>query len=157
MSAVISECGQYRYVLRRSLGSALRWYKPMLFIMLNPSTADAEKDDPTVRRCKYFAEREGATHLTVVNLFALRATDPRALSAHPDPVGPDNDKHLIEECKRHSLLPIVAAWGSNKFAELRALDVVQKTEGRLFCLGKTKSGSPRHPLYVNSKQELIEL
>ena len=71
MSAIISECRQYRYVLKRNVPQIVRWVKPMLFIMLNPSKADAEVDDPTIRRCFRFAKDRLHTELTVINLFAL--------------------------------------------------------------------------------------
>jgi hypothetical protein len=156
MSAVISECGQYRYVLRRSLGSALRWHKPMLFVMLNPSTATETIDDPTIRRCMSFAKREGATQLTVVNLFALRATNPRELETHDDPIGPENDKHILEQISKHLQMPVVGAWGANRFAEMRA-QLVSHYFDEIYCLGKNKDGSPRHPLYVRNDQPLILL
>lgn len=151
-SAVMSECGRYRYVLQRSLGSILRWHRPMLFIMLNPSTADATHDDPTIRRCIGFAKREGMTHLAVVNLFALRATDPRQLQAADDPIGPENDRHIAEQVAKHPGA-IVAAWGAHPFARARARDVLTKF-GPFNCLGTTRAGYPRHPLYVPSAQPL---
>ncbi len=156
MSAVISDCGRYRYVLQRSLGGFLRWHRPMLFIMLNPSTADAMVDDPTIRRCISFAKREGMTHLTVVNLFALRATDPRELELAHDPVGPENDRHLEEQVGKHRNGSVVAAWGAHEFAKRRAAAVLAKF-GPLHCLGLTKAGHPRHPLYVKGDQPLVEL
>ena len=75
-TATISPCGSYRYTLTRDLGLAMKPKRPCLFVMLNPSTADALMDDRTIRRCKGFATREGCTSLTVVNLFAFRATNP---------------------------------------------------------------------------------
>jgi len=156
-SAEISECGKYRYVLRRSLGSILRWYKPCLFVMLNLSTADAELDDPTIRRCISFAKREGKTHLNVVNLFALRATNPKELHASDDPVGSENDKHLFREIQVHSLA--IGAWGSHPIASSRVEELVKNNilPRNMYCLGKTKTGSPRHPLYVKSDVVLTRL
>src|SRR3990167_7612004 len=95
-SAIISPCGSYRYTLHRPIPSILRWVKPLLCIMVNPSTADATKEDPTVRRCIGFAKDMGATSLTVVNLFAFRSASPKALATMDDPVGPDNDRHIFE-------------------------------------------------------------
>lgn len=152
-SAHISPCGKYRYVLRRSLGSVLRWHKPILFIMLNPSTADAETDDPTIRRCMSFAQREGMTHLTVVNLFAFRATNPKALKECENPIGPENDQILEQEITAHR--EVVAAWGAHPFARFRAQEVTKKF-GPFQCLGKTKGGDPRHPLYVPGTMPLEE-
>ncbi len=160
MNAVISPCGTYRYVLTRKIPSVLRWVKPALFIMLNPSTADAVQDDPTIRRCISFAEREGCTQLRVVNLFALRATDPRELATHEDPIGPENDSFLRSEILVSNAVGglIVAAWGANKFAKDRACSVVDNFHQLpLMCLGNTKDGSPRHPLYVKSDQSLLFL
>jgi hypothetical protein len=158
MTADISECGQYRYTLTRKTKCPLRWVRPALFIMLNPSTADATKDDPTIRRCISFAEREGCTDLTVVNLFALRATDPRELPKHADPVGPLNDRRIREAIEAHEKFGIiVAAWGANKFAQERGTLVKFLWSPNLLCLGKNKDGSPKHPLYVKNDAPLIVL
>lgn len=154
MSAIISECGQYRYQLSRKTKCPLRWVKRCLFIMLNPSTADAEKDDPTIRRCLYFAGRAGCTDLTVVNLFALRSTDPSTLASHVDPQGPENMKHIVEAFESHEL--VIAAWGAHPMAKCSLAKEIAKLDG-VFCLGKTKDGSPRHPLYVRKDQPLIPL
>ena len=142
--AVLSSCGRYRYRLNREwLGGE----GDILFIMLNPSTADEEKDDPTIRRCIGFARRWGFRRLWVGNLFALRATDPRELTRVADPVGPDNNEHLVgmavsAEC-------IVAAWGA--WGALRGRDEeIRQIIGGLEHLGLTKEGHPRHPLYVRA-------
>lgn len=156
MSAVISECGKYRYVLRRSLGSIFRWYKPFLFVMLNPSTADASEDDPTIRRCIDFAKREGYTHLNVVNLFALRSTDPKELRYHDDPVGPENDRYIEEEIRQHSYGAVCAAWGAHAFAKERA-EWFLSNYAPVFCLGQTQDGMPKHPLYLRKDTPLVEL
>lgn len=151
MSAVISECGKYRYLLERRTNCPLRWVHPMLFIMLNPSTADAETDDPTIRRCLRFAESHACTRLTVVNLFALRATNPKELFLAEDPVGPENDWHLEEQINRHSTGIIVAAWGAHPAARQR--EKWFRVPG-LQCFGLTKAGAPRHPLYLPAKATL---
>jgi hypothetical protein len=156
-SATISPCGLYRYTLHRRIPSALRWIRPCLFVMLNPSTADASQDDPTIRRCLGFAKREGCTGLTVVNLFALRATDPAELAKHDDPFGPDNHLHLRAQFDAHRTGIIVAAWGAHPMAhDLGNAEVFSElcSLGAL-CLGMTKHGSPRHPLYVKSDQPLV--
>lgn len=158
MSAVISECGKYRYVLHRSLGSIVRCYKPILFVMLNPSIADATIDDATIRRCMGFAKREHRTHLTVVNLFALRATNPVELRQSPDPYGPLNSSYLHDEVTKHKGSPIVCAWGSNMWAKPAASTFVNTfSSADLFCLGKTKDGSPRHPLYLPKNAKVVTL
>jgi hypothetical protein len=157
--AIISPCGQYRYTLHRQIPSVLRWVKPCLFVMLNPSTADATQDDPTIRRCIGFAKREGCTSLTVVNVFALRATNPEVLAQHPNPFGPDNGMHLAGQILEHQQIGIiVAAWGAHpitsRFESVGVLKTALNNAGAL-CLGMTKDGSPRHPLYVKNNQPLI--
>jgi hypothetical protein len=151
--AVISECGTYRYVLTRHIPQLIRWVRPCLFVMLNPSTADADVDDPTIRRCIGFARTWGCTELTVVNLFALRATDPKELTKHADPIGPDNDQHIEEQVEKHwSTGKIVAAWGAHPLAKPRS-DWFRGQFGIVDCLGLTQAGAPRHPLYVPAKTE----
>lgn len=155
--AVISADGVYRYTLKRRIPQVVRWIRPVLFVMLNPSTADAVADDPTIRKCMGFARLFGGTELTVVNLFALRATDPQALAAHPDPVGPDNDRHIEHQVERHRHLGLViAAWGAHRFARPRGFDVLRRF-GPFSCLGVTADGSPRHPLYVRYDQPLVDV
>lgn len=154
-TAVFSPCGIYRYVLTRSLGGILRWYRPILFVMLNPSVADASADDPTIRRCIGLAKREGRTHLTVVNLFGFRSTDPRHLKVVTDPVGPENDFYIAREIQKHRSAPVICAWGSNPVAEQRGFHFVEHfKESDFFCIGKTKSGAPRHPLFSRADQPL---
>ncbi len=155
MTAIISECGRYRYLLTRKIPQAIRWIKPCLFIMLNPSTADAEKDDPTIRRCKDFARQLKCTELTVCNLFSYRTPSPKELlNAHKsgiDIVGPENERHLIQQIEKHSVGEIVCAWGSNKLANQYA----KYMKGQGFkCLGINKDGSPKHPLYLKKQIEL---
>jgi hypothetical protein len=151
--AVFSADGTYRYLLVR------RWATgppTMTFLMLNPSTATAAADDPTIRRCIGFARREGCSALAVVNLFGLRATDPRELSGHADPVGPANDRLIWETCEPGRL--VVAAWGVFGRLAGRAETVTGLLAERgvdLMCLGVTKNGAPRHPLYVRGDQPLV--
>lgn len=155
MGAILSQCGNYRYVLTRDT-NLLRPEKPgALFIMLNPSTADADQDDPTIRRCLAFATQWGCAGLTVANLYAYRATNPAKLLEAPDPVGPLNDFHLREQLRDRHV--VVVAWGNH--AQLRRVSefykLAQEIGVRVVCLGVTKAGQPRHPLYVKSTQELI--
>lgn len=154
MKAIISSCETYRYTLERNIPSVLRWVKPVLFIMLNPSTADSTIDDPTIRRCMSFSKREGFTKMTVVNLFALRATNPKELLLHSDPIGPDNDQIISDMMAKHDI--VIAAWGANSFALKRAEEITKKY-GPFHCFGITKNGSPRHPLYVKGDTELEQL
>lgn len=152
--AIFSSCKKYRYVLTRHIGGAKG---PMLFIMLNPSTADAEKDDPTIRRCIGFAKREGVSTLTIVNLFAYRATDPKELKEVEDPVGPENDIHIKRELEYHRTMgAIIAAWGANPIAIQRGHTILKRS-AFVLCMGKTKSGAPRHPLYIPSTAEFIHI
>lgn len=157
--AEYSEDKLYRYVLKRHTPN-MWWSKSMVFVMLNPSTATEFKNDPTVRRCMSFAEREGCTDLYVVNLFAFRATDPKRLLKCKDPVGPMNDKKIEEIVNKVSVSNgiIVAAWGSHPIAKKRGEEFCKNfgpiNFDFLMCLGKTKNGAPRHPLYVKSSQPL---
>lgn len=148
--AVFSECGAYRYRLSRYWGDGLT----VGFVMLNPSTADAEQDDPTIRRCIGFAKSWGGGNLIVGNLFALRSTDPRALLTASDPVGPANDNYLREIALQSDIL--VAAWGAHSLAIARGKAVSKILPGKLHCLGTTKQGHPRHPLYVPASTELFK-
>ncbi len=139
----------YRYLLTRIWDPTV---KPLVFLMLNPSTADALDDDATIRRLagpKGFARREGAGGIVVVNLFALCSTDPRALVRHPGPVGPYNDVFVRQAVGQGSR--VVAAWGAAPIAEERGKAVAETLAARgvsLWCLGTTGKGQPRHPLYL---------
>lgn len=144
--AEISDCGRYRYRLRR----AWRPGGKVLWIMLNPSTADAETDDATIRRCTAFSKRMGAGSLEVVNLFALRATDPRELARASNPIGPRNAAELLMSVQMdRTPLHRIAAWGAGGGRLLREVEAeFWRLFGhmRLECLGTTAAGHPRHPL-----------
>lgn len=155
MAAIISPCGQYRYKLTREPHDMYTTCGPVLFIMLNPSTADAALDDPTIRRCRGFAKAWDCAGIVVANLYALRATNPADLWKHPDPVGPDNDEHLAALILTHET--VVCAWGAN--AKPERVEQVRKMFHRLsrpVCLGVTKDGAPRHPLYIRADQRLVD-
>ena len=151
-SAELSACGRYRYALERSwaaeLGTAPRI---ALFVLLNPSTADAAADDPTLRRCVAFARAWGCSTVRIGNLYAFRATDPRELAVAADPVGPDTDAWLVRLAAGADL--VVAGWGAHaardpgRAAEVMALLRAAHAEPAS-CLGRTQDGHPRHPLYV---------
>ena len=156
--AYLSEDGLYRYWLTR------RWDSGSLlpFIMLNPSTADAVVDDPTIRRCMGFAERENYAGIYVANLFALRATNPKELLKAVNPCGPANDTILrnLAEKTRESGTPIVCAWGTNGKiwkAHEQTVAYLKAYGGELKCLGQTKDGYPKHPLYIKADQPLVPL
>lgn len=151
----LSACGRYRYRLTRT------WdvhRAPLTFVMLNPSTADAYEDDPTIRRCVGFARREGAGGLVVVNLYALRAVNPSFIKVASEPVGAYADDVLIAVAlaigRRAQLQPIVCAWGVGAARERVevALELLNDARADLVCLGTTKDGHPRHPLYVKADQ-----
>lgn len=154
-NAVISPCGLYRYRLSRT------WEPeklPLVWIMLNPSTADAEIDDPTIRRCVGFSKREGAGGLEVLNLFALRATNPDALLSAADPIGPDNDEWIREILHPHSR--VICAWGAHGSLRDRASSVVRRLRDsgiNLQALGLTAHRQPKHPLYIKGDTPLVEL
>jgi hypothetical protein len=155
-SAVISPCGRYRYRLDR------RWSDgpAMGFIMLNPSTADADKDDPTIRRCIGFAKREGCGALIVVNLYALRATKPAELWAtRPDQRHGPRSSIEYDGAIRQVDGPLIAAWGAEVVRNDPEMDEMARWYHgrRLLCLGKTKDGHPRHPLYVRSDAPLVPI
>lgn len=146
--AVISDCGKYRYLLRRTWDAR----RPrMLLVMLNPSTADAEIDDPTIRSCIRLARGLDYGSFEVVNLFAFRATDPDELAKAADPVGPNNDGSIERAIYRCDL--IVCAWGAHAIAERRDIHVrnmIRSHRPAIFCFGTTKTGAPKHPLYIKS-------
>lgn len=166
--ATISPCERYRYSLWREWGEPrLDGPQPnMTFVMLNPSTADHNLDDPTIRRCIGFAKREGCTGITVVNLYALRATNPDELTMATDPVGPENQGTLIEVLESSAALgwPVVAAWGAwwttqsktrRGIPRLTVESIAKRAGLQLSCLGTTKGGDPRHPLYVRGDAPLV--
>ena len=147
--AILSACGTYRYALMRDWNPE----RPtMAFCMLNPSTADASKDDATIRKCVNFADSWGFGRMIVVNLFAFRATDPDELKSAPDPIGPDNDSHLFDKTCG---LVTVCAWGSTvgkwprPTIRERPYAAKKAMQGALLrYIRMTKSGHPEHPLYL---------
>lgn len=151
MDAEISPCGKYRYWLSREWDAAL---SALPFVMLNPSTADASTDDPTIRRCIGFARREGCGGIIVANVFACRAISPRALADTPAPMGAKNYETLVRIAQT-AQTPIVCAWGAHAgSAGGYTAGVLRDHGARLVCLGKTNGGAPRHPLYVKAGQAL---
>lgn len=147
--AAVSENKQYRYSLLRLWDIEL---PRICFVMLNPSTADGEKDDPTIRKCIGFAKKLGYGSLDVVNLYAYRSTDPKELRKIAYPVGPENDKYIQAAIARSYL--VVAAWGINATDPVRVNEVLDLI-GSAMCLGRTNKGAPRHPLFVPYNTELI--
>jgi len=150
--AIISDCGKYRYVLTRGCDVN---YIP--FVMLNPSTADAMEDDPTIRRCCGFAESFGYEGIVVLNLYAYRATDPRELKklSLEEAIGKYNKgwwQHYLREEK------VICGWGNN--ADKRVVEsfwqFCQNNGVQTYCLGVTKNNQPKHPLYLKADTQLIE-
>lgn len=156
-SAVISECGHYRYRLERD-GHGL---DSTAVIMVNPSTADADRDDATIRKLRGFGRRHAWGRIIVGNLFAYRATDVRELATASDPIGPENDDHL----KRivHSVPCVIFAWGPT--AKLprglrerwRTVDTLVRAAGHQpYCIaGPAQDGQPRHPLMLPYSAEIM--
>ncbi len=141
--------GPYRYLLWR------RWdlgRPQVLWIMLNPSLADASIDDPTLRRVMGFSRSLGFGGLEVVNLFAWRSPSPEVLWQVADAVGPENDRVIQEAVLRASM--VIAAWGNAGMSYGRDRVVLSLVRCPVFCLGVTRSGYPRHPLYVKAQTEL---
>lgn len=135
----------YRYRLSRVWNPAK---ESLVWIMLNPSTADARKDDPTIKRCIQFSINQSFGGLVVVNLFALRATDPKDLELARDPIGPDNDAHLQQVLASKSR--VCCAWGNipARFKKREAEVLTLLRDRTLYCLKKNQDGSPAHPLYL---------
>ena len=149
--------GRYRYCLTRTCAdpTGCRTARTVNFICLNPSTADATTDDPTVRRLRGFTTAWGYDGFWLTNLFAYRATDPMDLcTAEGDIVGPLNDTWLVAVATRAEV--VVAAWGavdglfrdSVRFAQRRAAHVQSLLPMPIHTMGITKNGFPRHPLYL---------
>ena len=155
---VLSDDGRYRYWLERDICSP-RSGRTVMFVMLNPSTADAENDDPTIRRCKGFARDWGYGRLIVTNLSPFRATNPKNLkAAGPEP--PDVRKKNLEHvrCGAEAADKIVLAWGVNGRWEDRGEEMIEALKpwrDRLYTLGLTKGGWPRHPLPVRKDAQCV--
>lgn len=151
----------YRWTLERDLVDLLApQEKHVLVCGLNPSTADAQRDDPTSRRVVGFARREQATRLTMVNLYAARTTDPKRLKEFDDPVGAANDQVIASAAREADL--IIAAWGKppGKAAEARARQVLHllTAAGDVYRLGPaTRDGHPPHPLYLPASEAATPL
>jgi len=147
--AEFSQCQVYRYTLTRWWDRLAKRGR-VCWVMLNPSTADALVDDPTVRRCAQFSHRWGYGGMIVVNIFGLRATDPKHLRKVADPVGPDNDFAVIAAATACDL--VMAAWGTHGGLNNRGCQVHRKlarTPGlEVYALGVTSGGFPKHPLYI---------
>ena len=154
--AEISECGTWRYALSRTWDESL----PIgAFVGLNPSTADGETDDNTIRKEIALAQRWGWGGFWKYNLFPFRSTDPDGLWRADDPLGERGDETLAEAVLRHSAAPIVAAWGTWKHPRFVARVAKVLTgplgDARLMCLARAKDGQPRHPLYMPNDSPIV--
>lgn len=157
-SAVISECGKFRYSLSRvwNLLAPVGTAKLVNFVMLNPSTADAEADDPTIRRCVGFAKSWGFDGLVVTNLYPLRATSPAAMQAAANRLGqidamshrPLNEMHVAWAASRASF--VLCAWGAHAepVVAAKVLRIIRGVNKTPCALKFTKDGHPSHPLYL---------
>ena len=146
-----SQCGKYRYTLWRRWADGPSYVQ---FIGLNPSTASETEDDPTMRRLRGFAEREGFPAFCMTNLFAYRATDPKAMMAALFPVGVCNNDWIVRVSR--SADKIVCCWGSHGTHRGQYEWVLRSLANRhLWCFGKTKNGQPKHPLYLKADTPLI--
>ena len=149
-NATFSDCQKYRYALSRTWNGKK---KTILFIGLNPSTANEKIDDPTIRRCINYAQNWGYGSLLMVNLFAYRATMPSELKNVKNPIGNDNDLHSIQLSKKAD---IAVAAGGNEGSLLSRDKEVKKILPNLMCLKINKSGQPSHPLYQKKDLKLIK-
>lgn len=151
--ARFSPCRRWRYLLWRRWDAA----KPVAnFLMLNPSTADEVKLDPTCARARGYAERWGYGALIVTNVFAWRATDPAKMKAVEDPVGPGNDGAIVKAAKESEI--VVCAWGNHgahKDRSRQILKILSKNKIRLHTLRVNANGEPAHPLYLPGTLEPI--
>ena len=150
-TAKLSEDRKYRYALWRTWDDSKAF---VMFIGLNPSTADEDTDDPTLTRCINYAKSWGYGGVCMANLFAFRATEPSDMKASKDPVGRENNKWLKKLAKDAGL--VVAAWG-NDGSYLRRSKQVEKLIPNLYCLKLNKSGEPAHPLYQPANRQPVSM
>lgn len=154
--AAFSECGKYRWWLRRDWSHQMFGEPddPVVFVGLNPSIADAEIDDPTIRRCIGFAKNWGSTALIMVNLFPLIETDSKKLTACAAGAMDQNRREIYQQTKDAGMT--VVAWGAHDMARREGPNVIHHwIYGRPMCLGLTKDGWPKHPLYLRRDTEPV--
>lgn len=146
--------GEFRYRLWRTWDET----RPhLLWVLLNPSIANDQLDDPTLKRCKAFSKEWGYGALEIVNLFAFRATHPQDLYTTPDPIGAMNDFHIADAATRATRT--IVAWGTSGIYQQRDQAVLallhHHASQSLYCLGTTRNGCPRHPLYIPHSAVLV--
>jgi hypothetical protein len=156
-TAAFSPCRTWRYTLHRQWSDG----PGVAFLMFNPSTADEAQDDPTIRRCRGFAIRWNYARMTILNLFAIRGTDPRIVGRVEDPVGPDNDLHILSSVATCSRVVVSWGCGSHMKGQLRQRPAAVVSMLRanfptmpIDCLGYSADGSPRHPLMLHNLTQL---
>ena len=167
MSAILSADQKYRYRLTRDVWPQHDSFRTVgdgacCFVMLNPSTADAVLDDPTIRRCIGYARTFGCARLEVVNLFAYRSTDPGLLHgmSKDAAIGPENDRHIAEACNASRI--VICAWGNHgslfgRAAEVLVIIRAQQGAKPMAIKINAKSRQPAHPLYLKADAVLVEL
>lgn len=153
--ALFSKDMVYRFFLNRKTG--IPGNKKLIWLMLNPSTADAFKLDPTVTRCLYRSKRYGANEMIILNLFAMRSPYPKDLYKNNNPIGLGNDQFIHDFTNRPDTT-VVCAWGNHPKVKGRMEDVLELIGPKvpLKCLGTTKDGYPFHPLHIAYDQDLID-
>ncbi len=149
-TATLSDNRKYRYTLWRTWEYEKSY---VVFIGLNPSTADETEDDPTIRRCIGYVKSWGYGSLCMVNLFAYRATNPIDMRIQLDPIGPENDTFIFDVCKQAML--VIAAWGTQGDCFQRDQEIIRLIPG-LYILKLTKQGFPAHPLYLSKNLKPIK-
>jgi hypothetical protein len=150
-TAIYSDCEKYRYSLTRVWDEGGR---KALFIMLNPSTATEVQNDPTVERCERRSRALGFGAFCVTNIFAWRDTDPRNMRAAKDPIGPANDDTILKGCTWCD--QIICAWGNHGEHLARGqevADLLAAMNTPLYHFGMTKTGQPKHPLYISYEKQ----
>lgn len=156
-NARLSIDGRYRYYLTRYWDRITDPVERVTWVMLNPSTADANVNDQTIKRCMFYSRTWGYKGIAVVNIFALRATEPKVLITDLDPVGPLNDEHVFHWVEMSGL--VMAAWGASwpLAHRQRVIDVATKLVPHdPHCLGVTASGQPRHPSRLGNELRPVE-
>lgn len=156
-SAKLSDCEKYRYELIREWSTSdltpnTAREGQVVFCLLNPSTADAVKDDQTLKRCVSFAQQWGYSRIVIVNLFAFRSTHPNELSKCPEPVGEYNDRYILKNAKEAALF--IAGWGRNGNLLNRhnlILDMLRSNSIDVHALGQNRDGTPSHPVRLNGE------
>lgn len=150
ISAVLSSCRRYRYSLTRIWNNQL---PKLMFIMLNPSTADETNNDPTIRRCIRYAKEWGYGGLYVCNLFSYRATKPLDLLNTEEPIGEENYMYIKQIAEQVD--KVICAWGNKHIVKKilthqNPLELLDFISSKLYCIELSKDGTPKHPLYLKA-------